>query len=234
MVFVTCDYSGDCAVTTSIGGEEETSVRQLDEYPTFIRSSKALHIIKKVERLGEQTLDSIVSSQKPYGLRTYARPQDKGDLILRWNGGEGPFPRSEVTSGLEWIDKWKVFTSYLTHDHAGQTDAEGKRRIISILEVAEPKKVCTETYLSIGAYDTRAEAENLDAYIRTKFVRFLILQVTSTQHLSKANFRFVPVQDFTRGWTDEQLYEKYGITDEEAEFIDSKIKPMPQAGEAND
>lgn len=169
------DYSGDCAVTTSIGGEEETSVRQLDEYPTFIRSSKALHIIKKVERLGEQTLDSIVSSQKPYGLRTYARPQDKGDLILRWNGGEGPFPRSEVTSGLEWIDKWKVFTSYLTHDHAGQTDAEGKRRIISILEVAEPKKVCTETYLSIGAYDTRAEAENLDAYIRTKFVRFLIL-----------------------------------------------------------
>lgn len=143
------DYKGDCQVTTSISGQEETSMRKLDEYPTFIRSSKALHIIKKVETMHEATLDTIVSSQKPYGLRTYARPQDKGELVLRWNGGEGPFPRSEVASGIEWIDKWKVFTSYLTHDHAGQANAEGKRRIISILEVAGPKKICTETYLSI-------------------------------------------------------------------------------------
>jgi len=227
------DYEGDCEVTTSVNGKVDTSMRNLGEYTTFIRSSKALRIIKKVESFDEPTMDRIVSSQKPYGLRTFARPEETGDLILRWNGGEGKFPREKVTSGLDWIDKWKVFTSYLTHDHAGQTDSEGKRRIISVLEVAQPGKICTETYLSIGAYDTEAEARNLDSYIRTKFVRFLILQVTSTQHLSKANFKFVPLQDFTQAWPDERLYEKYGLTQDEIDYIDSKIKPMSQAGDSD-
>lgn len=227
------DHRGLCEVKTISNGIEEESLRKLNEYSTFIRSSKALEIIKKVESFGETTMDSIVSSQKPYGLRTYARPSGTGDLILKWNKGEGPIERSEITSGFDWVDKWKVFTSYLTHDHAGQTDSEGKRRIISVLEVAEPRKVCTETYLSIGAFDTAAEARNLDSYIRTKFVRFLILQVTSTQHLAKANFCFVPMQDFSEEWTDEKLCEKYGLSEDEVDYIDSKIKPMNPAEAPN-
>lgn len=102
------DYRGDCEVTTSVNGKTDTYMRDLGEYPTFIRSSKALRIIKKVEQLNEPTMDTIVSSQKPYGLRTFVRPEKSGDLILRWNGGEGKFPREKVTSGVGWIDKWKV------------------------------------------------------------------------------------------------------------------------------
>lgn len=222
------DYEGDCEVTTSIGGKDETSIRRLDEYPTFVRSSKALSIIKKVESRAEPRLEAIVSSQSPYGLRTYARPEKTGELLLRWNGGLGPISRDAVTKGLEWIDKWKVFTSYRTSDHAGKPDAEGKRRIISVLEVAGPKKVCTETYLSIGSFFTEAEATNLASYIRTKFVRFLILQAASAQQLSKSSFFFVPMQDFTHPWNDEQLSKKYGLTDEEIALIDSMIKPMPE------
>lgn len=228
------DYHGLCDVTTITNGVEESCLRRLDEYPTFIRSAKALQIVQKVEKLSEPTLDAWVSSQKPYGLRTYARPMESGDLTLRWNGGEGPFERSEVPSGHEWIDRWKLFTSYLTHDHAGQTDNEGRRRILSVLEIAGPGKICTETYLSIGSFDSKEEATNLDGYLRTKFVRFLILQVTSTQHLSKANFCFVPIQDFSRKWTDEDLYAKYGLTVDEIALIDSKIKEMDANGAENE
>jgi type III restriction system endonuclease len=190
-------YSGLCEVTSISRGNTEVAMRRLDEFETFIRSDKAVRIIEKVLAKNEQSLATMVSSQKPYGLRTFARPEEAGELTLRWNGGEGPFPREKVTSGIEWIDRWKVFTSYLTHDHAGQSDSEGKRRIISILEVAGPGKICTETYLSIGAFDSEMEAENLRSYVQTKFVRFLILQVTSTQHLSRSSFSFVPTQDFT-------------------------------------
>lgn len=219
-------YDGECEVKTVFKGEIEVAKRFLGEYPTFVRSKKALDIIKKVEAFGEPTMDSIVSSQKPYGLRTYERPRDSGDLILRWSGGEGPLPAECVTAGKDWVNRWKVFTSYLTHDHAGKTDAEGRRRIISILEVASPGKVCTETYLSIGSFDTEAEARNLDLYIRSKFVRFLILQMTSTQHLSKASFFFVPCQSFDERWDDEKLYAKYGISQEEINYIESKVSPM--------
>ena len=64
------------------------------------------------------------------------------------------------------------------------------------------------------------------AYLKTKFVRFLVSQLTSTQHISKMSFSFVPIQDFSKPWTDEELYEKYGLTDEEIAFIESMIKPM--------
>ena len=219
-------YDGDCEVISIQNGKEETSIRRLDEFETFIRSKTAVNIINKVLSKKEPSFSTLVSSQKPYGLRTFVRPEKSGDLVLRWNGGEGPFPREKVSSGQEWIDAWKVFTSYLTHDHAGQTDNEGRRRIISVLEVASPKKVCTETYLSIGSFETEAEARNLETYIKTKFLRFLVLQVTSTQHLSRSSFSFVPVQDFNKPWTDAELFEKYELTEKEIAYIESKIKPM--------
>lgn len=223
-------HNGACTVVSNENGRSTTSVRALDEFPTFIRNAAAVSIIHKVLSHNEQSMSSIVSAQKPYGLRTFARPTGRGDVSLRWNGGVGPIERQEITSGVEWIDKWKVFTSYLTHDHAGKTDKDGKRRIISVLEVAPPLSVCTETYLSIGSFDSQEEAEHLAAYIRTKFVRFLVMQVTATQHLSRASFALAPLQDFKKSWTDESLFEKYGLTQEEIELIQSKISPM-EAGD---
>ena len=67
---------------------------------------------------------------------------------------------------------------------------------------------------------------NMMQYLKTRFVRALIAMVTATQHLSKANFRFVPLQDFSRSWTDADLYAKYSLTDDEIQFIESMIKPM--------
>ncbi len=73
---------------------------------------------------------------------------------------------------------------------------------------------------------TKIEAENLYEYIKTKFVRFLVATKTSTQSTPPDAFQFVPLQDFSHPWTDEELYKKYGLTDEEIQFIESMIRPM--------
>ena len=220
------DHPGLCEVTTVHNGMTKTVERKLDEYPIFIRHSEALSIIEKVTAKESSYYNQRVSSQKPFGLRTYVKPESHGDITLRYNGGAGPFWRRDVSQATEWIDKWKVIMSYLTYDHAGRADKEGKRKIFSTMEILPPQSVCTETYLVVDAFSSKTEAENLFGYLRTKFVRFLVSQTTSTQHISKTNFVFVPIQDFSKPWTDEELYAKYAISDEEIEFIDSMIKPM--------
>ena len=220
------DYFGECRTTTIHNGKTTEAVRRLNEYPIYIRHIEALSIVHKVLQTESSFYKERVSSQKPFGLRTYVKPATDGDIKLRYNGGIGPFWRKDVPQAQEWIDKWKVIMSYLTYDHAGRADKDGKRRIFSTMEVLQPKAVCTETYLVVDALSTENEADNLLLYLKSKFVRFLVSLTTSTQHIAKNNFAFVPVQDFTQKWTDAELYVKYGLTDEEIAFIESMIKPM--------
>ena len=86
--------------------------------------------------------------------------------------------------------------------------------------------MCTETYVIINAYESKTQAENLYKYLKTKFTRFLILQACSSIMVTKSSYIFVPVQDFNVEWTDAELYKKYGLTDEEINFIEATIKPM--------
>lgn len=219
-------HQGLCTVKSVCGGKEYISERRLDEYQTFIRSSEALSIVSKVKSVETVFMDSVVSSQKPFGLRTYVKPTKSGDVQLRYGGGLGPFRRKEVVAGREWIDQYKVIMSYLTYDHAGRPDKDGKRRIFSTMEVIGPGVVCTETYLVVSAMKRKCEAVNLFGYLKTMFVRFLVSQVAATQHISKASFAFVPLQDFSKPWTDAELYKKYKLTKDEIAFIESMIKPM--------
>ena len=84
----------------------------------------------------------------------------------------------------------------------------------------------TQLNLVAGAFDTEAEADNYMRYLKTRFVRFLISILAMTQHISKGMFGFVPVQDFSRAWTDEELFSKYKLTSDEVAFIQSIIKEM--------
>lgn len=229
-------YNGKCAFTNHTNGCLTTSQRNLDEYKVFIRFSQAISVFEKIKLRSTDFYDTHVSSQKPFGLRTYVKPLDSGDLVLRYNGGKGKYKKELITIGIEWIDKWKVIMSYLTNDHAGRSDKDGKRKIFSSLEVLPPKTICTETYIVIDTMDNEQSANYLYKYLCTKFVRFLVAQLTATQHLSKSSFAFVPLQDFTNSsdidWSkhipeiDKQLYAKYGLTDVEMAFIEGMIKPM--------
>jgi site-specific DNA-methyltransferase (adenine-specific) len=219
-------YHGTCEFTNIHQSEVVTHKRALDCNGPFVRYNKALSITEKVAAFGEDNLSSHVSSQKPFGLRTYVKQEKTVDLLLRFNGGKGPFPLEKVEVGIEWIDKWKVIMSYLTYDHAGLPDKDGKRRIFSTMEVLPPATICTETYLLVDVFESEEEARNLLIYLKTKFARFLVSQIATTQHISKSSFGMLPVQDFTKVWDDSALYEKYGLTQDEIKFIDSMIKPM--------
>jgi site-specific DNA-methyltransferase (adenine-specific) len=151
---------------------------------------------------------------------------EEGDILLRYNGGIGPFNSELVIVNKELIGKWKIITSCLTAEHAGETDKNGQKRIFSTMEILEPGVICTETYMLLSSFDKQEECINMLNYLKTRFVRALVAMVTATQHMSKANFRFVPLQDFSRSWTDADLYAKYGLTEDEIAFIESMIKPM--------
>lgn len=95
----------------------------------------------------------------------------------------------------------------------------------------EPNSVCSQTFLVIG-YDaekhnfSKQECENIITYIKTRFFRYLVSIKKKTQNGPRGVYQFVPLQDFSKPWTDEELYKKYGLSQEEIDFIESTIKPM--------
>ncbi|HEX8524644.1 MAG TPA: Eco57I restriction-modification methylase domain-containing protein [Tepidisphaeraceae bacterium] len=218
------DSRGLCEVTNNIGNERVVSTRRLDEFPTFVRHSAAVPIIRKVLAWDEPRMSNRVSSRKPFGLATDARPQLKGDLILRWEKGEGPYPRDKISVGAEMIDRWKVITSYVGYDHAGNPGKDGRRRVLSRLDILPPGSICTETYLVIDSFDTKNEAVNLILYMKTRFFRFLVAQFMYSHHITKSAYGLVPVLDMTTKWNDDKLADRYGLSQEEIAFIASKIR----------
>lgn len=225
------DYHGPCEVTNVHNEESFDSLRPLNEFQTFIRHSQAVPIIRKVLAKNEKRMNGQVTSRKPFGLATNARPQKSGDIVLRWQNGEGPYKRKEITVGVEMIDSQKVITSYVGYDHAGNPGKDGRRRIFSKIDILPPKTICTETYLVVGAYKKKTQAENLVCYMKTRFFRFLVAQFMYSHHITKDSYSFVPILDMDLRWTDTALYKRYGLTKDEIAFIESKIRPMEASDE---
>ena len=237
------DNPGDCRVVEFEHGQEPSeAVRPLLENgaAVFIRSNQALPILRKVMAVetgsesislpDEKRFERQVSSQKPFGLRTFFRGAEKKsskhDLLVIQSGGRAWTSRSEVTVGQDLIEKWKVFTSKSSSEHAGQVDKNGQRRVLSLSGVIPPGSVVTETYILLGAYDTEQEARNCFSYVVTRFFRFLIAVRSSAQDLARSTYSFVPLQEFSKAWTDKMLYKKYGLTNDEVAYIEKLIRPM--------
>ena len=225
------DNPGNCIYTNNYNGITTTIEKILNKYSTFIRYPIADGIISKILSHREQMMDSMVTTRKPFGLATNALPMKCGELTLRYNKGFGPYARSKITTGIDYIDKWKVMISYLSAEHAGQPDKSGQFKVLSTTEILPPMYICTETYLLAGYFDDKNKANNLLNYLKTKFTRFLIAQIAVSQHITKNSFAFVPVQNFSKQWTDKNLYSKYGLSDDEIAFIESMIKPMDLGGD---
>ncbi|MCL2153303.1 MAG: Eco57I restriction-modification methylase domain-containing protein [Oscillospiraceae bacterium] len=220
------DAQGECEVTNIVNSEQFTTTRLLNEFEIFIRNGKAVSVIHKAKSLNEKMMNTQVTSRKPFGLPTNERPKSHGDLILRWQNGEGAYPRNAITTGLDIIDKWNVICAKTAYDHAGSPGKDGKRKVFTKLHILPPKTICTETYIVVGSFDNEKAAENLRGYMMTSFFRFLVSQFMFSQDITRDRFAFVPIQDFSEPWTDEKLYAKYGITEDEVAFIESMIRPM--------
>lgn len=215
---------GDCRVVNINNGVQVETMRKLNEFDTFIRRAEALSIIKKVRSKKENVMSNVVTSRKPFGLATTDRPLSCGELKLRWQNGEGPYPRDKVSVGREMIDKWKVISSYVGYDHAGNPGKDGKRKVFARIDILPPKTICNETYLVISSFDSEKEAKNMVIYMKTLFFRFLVSQLMFSHHITKNAYQFVPVQDCKQEWTDEKLNKKYGLSEEEVAYIETSIR----------
>lgn len=224
------DTTGDCNFTNIINDERTTLVRPLNEFPTLVRYNNAVSIIHKILQQKESRFDEIISSLMPYGLSTSYRGRSnkaENDLTLHASNGISYINRSEITKGFDTVDSYKILVSKTSAEHAGEPGKDGKFKVIpSSIKVLGPSEVCTHSYFVVGNWDNPDVAENALTYIKTKFVRCLMLLCISGFGLSKLVFPFVPMQDFSKAWTDEELYEKYNLSESEINFIESMIKPM--------
>jgi site-specific DNA-methyltransferase (adenine-specific) len=223
------DYSGPCRVTTRMKDMDDTMSRNLDQFDTFVRFNKAISTLKKVKAKKYPSMSEQVSRQKPFGLRTFVKPTGKGTIKLYANKTVGKIQRASINSGKDMLDSWKVFIS-MGYGEGGETRGY-PRMIMGKPIVAPPSSACTETYIVVGAYKNDAEAINLDIYLRTKFLRFLVGLRKNTQHITKDRFLFVPLLPMTKAWTDQKLYAHFGLSDDEIAFIELMVRPMEPANE---
>jgi hypothetical protein len=220
------DNQGACLVETRANGESVVAERSLDEHEVFVRDNRVLSIIKKVKAQGDQDFSTLVSARRPFGIDAASKGNRSGDLYLYTSSGDCRIDRKYVPKGTELIGQWKVLLSKTSSEHAGQPDKSGRKRVLSRIEVMPPDSVATESYLIVGPFKSKQDAEHAAEYLRTRFVRFLVSAILLTQNITRSSFVFVPLQDFSTSWTDSTLYKKYLLTPEDIQFIESTIRSM--------
>ncbi len=228
------DSKGLCEVTNFYNGKKVISERSLNEFPVFIRHSRAIPIVHKVLSKNEnngKTLSEVVSSRKPFGLPTNYQPQKSG--IPCWfiqRIGLRYAAASDIQDKYGILPKWKLLIP--PAPIAGQTDFSQPVGFYysGNIRIAKPGECCTESWLVACAFDSEEEVLSFKSYLFTKTVRFLLLQTVVSQHVTKENFCFVPDLGKYKGeYTDQILCDRWGITQEEWEFIDSKIRNIEEA-----
>lgn len=232
------DNSGEVHVSTHEGaGKISVDTRPLVEpgADVFIRYNTAVPILKKVMKATtgnelplalepEKRFMELVSSAKPFGLRTFFKGKQNpfsGAVKIYENGGVGFVDRGQITKNDELVDQWKILIP-----RAGSGSDSFPHSILGRPFISEPGSASTETYNCIGPFSSKTVCENAISYITTRVFRFLVLLHKSSQDANRGVYSFVPIQDFSKSWTDEELYAKYNLTDEEISFIESMVRPM--------
>lgn len=204
--------------------------RYLDEFPVFVRSNTSIPILKKVTDQSTEYLNSLVLSINPFGFRTYFRgrtDKKEGDIKILTSEGWGYVSRSEITKGIVNVNKYKIIVGRFVPSNGELNVKPGEGyRVLTTPRILKTDEINTETYIDTAVFDTLNEATNYKNYLCTKFARYLLRQAITSVNVTRECFAFVPMQDFTRSWTDEDLYAKYGLTDEEIALIESMIKPI--------
>jgi len=222
------DNLGDCEVTNEYNGVRVSSNRQLDEFSTFIRHSQAVPIIRKVnekEANDNSCLNKIVSPRNPFSLATNYNPTARGTPCwFTQKLGRRFASNSDVNDKFGCLNKWKLLIPKAPI--AGQTDFSKPVGFYydGNVRVARPGECCTDSWLVACAFLTEQEVLSFKSYLFTKIVRFLLLQTVVSQDVAREKFCFIPdLGSYDSDYTDEMLMERWGITDNEWAFIDSRI-----------
>lgn len=225
-------YNGNVHVVTykdnEIFSEADRPIKEPDS-DIFIRYNESVSILRKVREFNEPTFDNLVSVTQPFGISTTFSGKTKpfnNCIKLYERGAKLTYAsQSDVTKNGNLINKDKVLISSAYNAGDGFP-----HQVLNKPFFAAKGSACTATYLIIGPFENKTECENVMSYISTKFFRFMVLIIKISQHAPKSTYKFVPVQDFSKPWSDEELYKKYNLTQEEIDFIESMIKPMDLDG----
>lgn len=226
-------YQGDCHVTTIRGGETIGPFdRNLAEHDVFVRDGRAMSILRKVLAHQEPSINTILARDKEFGWTSnfdgfHARCR-AGDVplyyIRKMKRDVGYITRDKVSKSPQLIDTWKV----LVPQAYNGGDAI-PHQILGRPQLAPSPSVCTQSFLFFYL-QTQAEAQSVQSYYVTRFFRFLVSLRKITQHATHATYTWVPMQRWDCTWTDAALYEKYGLTPQEQDFIESQVRPLVVEG----
>lgn len=222
------DYQGDCLVSTY---EKDKCISEMkrplleNDANVFIRFNQGISILRKVKSFNEKSFKTFVSVQTPFGLissfREYEKKEFANSVKIFVTKEVGYMKKEKIQRNTHLIDEHKIF---ITKSYgAGESFPH---QILNVPIYGEPNSCCTQTYLVIGAFASKNRCNNVMSYIKTRFFRFLVLLKKPSQDAMRGVYEFVPQQNFDEEWTDEKLYKKYGLTEDEINFIESMIRPM--------
>lgn len=232
------NHQGECRITTHYDQANKIeSTRKLldDELGVFVRDGRMISILKKIANKETTSFCTIVSSRDPFGYdirlpNSYKVAKHKfnltnsgNDIRFYYNGwrksGVGYVPKESVGNNVEWVGKFKILIPKAWGTGNSETDWLNPF-------IVKPNSVCTETYLVVGPFENKDFAQNALSYMQTKFFHALVAVLKISQNAARSVYELVPMQDFSKPWTDEELYKKYRLSAKEIEFIESMIRPM--------
>lgn len=224
------DNPGKCEITNITSEKSIIAERSLNEFPILIRSNTAVSIVHRVLAKTHDMWSTHALPRNPFGFATNFRgriEKQDGDIELLTSKGFQYVAENEVVKNRQYIDSYKVLIGRLVPSN-GELDINPKDgyKVITDTRIINPRQINTETYLDIGVFDTKLEAENFDTYLKCKFTRFLLRQAISSLNVTRECFRFVPAEDYTQSWSDEKLYKKYELTDDEINVIETTMRAM--------
>ena len=153
--------------------------------------------------------------------------KEAGDIKILTSEGWGYVGRDEIVKGVENVDKYKIIVGRFVPSNGELNVKPGEGyRVLTTPRILNTDEINTETYIDTAVFDTFDEATNYKNYLCTKFARYLLRQAITSVNVTRDCFVFVPIQDFSRPWTDEKLYAKYGLSQEEIDLIEAMIKPI--------
>lgn len=176
------DNRGLCSITTVVRGRRTpVAERRLDEFDVFVRHSAAISILHKIWPEGpapERSLGAKVSGRQAFGFATTERGATSSfgiqqPVVLVSSAGEGYVPRESVARNSGWIDMWKATVSRAA-PAGGRPDRDGRYYGLSSIRVIPPGSITTEAYPVVSAFEAEIDADRMCAYLRTRFVRFLL------------------------------------------------------------
>lgn len=222
-------YNGECEITNINGGEKTTLTRQLNEFPIFIRYNKAIEIIRKVYKKNLKFYSDTKFTSNPFGCRSFVRGEDKpfsNSIALLTSAGDTYIKLADIDKNKEQISKYKVCFGKINPDRGGVNGNATNYNVINKPFICPPNKIVSETYLMIETFDSLEEAECLIKYIKTKFARFLVFMSLSSMNITNNNLMFVPRLPLDFEYSDANLYEYFGLNQNEIAFIEGMIKEM--------